>query len=130
METEFVNVVTIRDETYHTYRTIQLTKNAILNLRGEYLVYRDALNHNKNIKLYKSFIIFVKTINEAINRFKIDKIIMDDEDDTEIGLEAAEDEITFTINADISFEQIIETESNQNESNQNESNESIINEEP
>lgn len=83
METEFVKVVTIRDETYHTYRTIQLTKNAILNLRGEYLVYRDALNHNKNIELYKLFIIFVKTINEAINRFKIDKIIMDDKDDKE-----------------------------------------------
>lgn len=40
---------------------------------------------------------------------------MDDEEDTEIGLEAAEaaeaeEDLTFTINANISFEQIIETE--------------------
>ncbi len=35
---------------------------------------------------------------------------MDDEDDTEIGISAAEDELSFTINANISFEQIIESE--------------------
>ena len=35
---------------------------------------------------------------------------MNDEADTTIGIEAAEDDLTFTINADISFEQIIETE--------------------
>lgn len=35
---------------------------------------------------------------------------MDDEDDTEIGIASAEDELSFTINADISFEQIIESE--------------------
>lgn len=35
---------------------------------------------------------------------------MNDEDDTEIGISAAEDELSFTINANISFEQIIESE--------------------
>ena len=35
---------------------------------------------------------------------------MNDEDDSLIGAEAAEDDVTFTVNADISFEQIIEVE--------------------
>lgn len=35
---------------------------------------------------------------------------MDDEDDSLIGAEAAEDDVTFTVNADISFEQIIEND--------------------
>ena len=38
---------------------------------------------------------------------------MDDETDTEIGTSAAEEELSFTINANISFEQIIETETNE-----------------
>lgn len=33
--------------------------------------------------------------------------IMDDDDDTQVGLEAAEDETTFNISANISFEQIV-----------------------
>ena len=41
--------------------------------------------------------------------------LMDDEDDTEIGISAANDELSFTINADISFEQIIESEIETNE---------------
>ncbi len=44
---------------------------------------------------------------------------MDDADDTEIGLAAADDDVTFNITADISFEQIIESQNN-NESNVNE----------
>ena len=32
---------------------------------------------------------------------------MDDDDDTQVGLEAAEDETTFNISANISFEQIV-----------------------
>lgn len=44
---------------------------------------------------------------------------MDDASDTEIGILAADDDITFNITADISFEQIIESQTN-NESNVNE----------
>ena len=46
--------------------------------------------------------------------------LMNDEADTEIGETAAEDELSFTINANISFEQIIESEvvSNTNETNE------------
>ena len=57
---------------------------------------------------------------------------MDDEDDTEVGNAAAEDEVTFTINADISFEQIIdepeEVSNNNNNENQEQQNQQENNE--
>ena len=52
---------------------------------------------------------------------------MDDDDDTEVGLAAAEDDVTFTITANIGFEQIVSVpsnDSNNNESNNENNNES------
>lgn len=43
--------------------------------------------------------------------------LMDDDADTEIGIAAAEDDVTFTINAGISFEQILQPENNENNEN-------------
>ena len=37
---------------------------------------------------------------------------MDDSDDTEIGIAAADDDVTFALSADVSFEQIIESQAN------------------
>ena len=42
---------------------------------------------------------------------------MTDEDDTEIGIASANDDVTFTINANISFEQILQPENNENNQN-------------
>lgn len=44
---------------------------------------------------------------------------MDDDDDTLVGNAAAEDDVTFTINADISFEQILDSQEEENENNEN-----------
>lgn len=60
------------------------------------------------------------TIRIYFEWYEGDDELMDDEADTEIGETAAEDELSFTINANISFEQIIESEvvSNTNETNE------------
>ena len=50
------------------------------------------------------------TIRVFFEWYEDDDEQMDDADDTVIGLEAAEDDLTFTISADISFGQIVEEE--------------------
>lgn len=57
------------------------------------------------------------TVRICFEWFEGENELMDDESDTAVGLEAAEDDITFSINADISFEQIIETTNNENTEN-------------
>lgn len=54
------------------------------------------------------------TIRVYFEWYEGDDELMDDDADTEIGIAAAEDDTTFTINADISFEQILQPENNEN----------------
>ncbi len=69
------------------------------------------------------------TIRICFEWFDGENELMDNSDDTEIGISAAEDDVTFTINANISFEQIIESPQNNNNNNNN--NENIgVNETP
>ena len=52
--------------------------------------------------------------------------LMDNEDDTLIGVSAAEDDLTFTITANTTFEQIISVANNNNNNNQESNNESNV----
>ena len=99
----------ILDSDYEEGDTIEyttLTTNAIT----------DELIYNNNINNFSFEPFTVRIYFEWFEGLGED---MDNDDDTEIGVAAAEDDITFDITANIAFEQIIDSQVN-NESNLNE----------
>lgn len=115
---------------------LMITKYAILDSNyqeGDIIEYTTLSNNTITGDLLfdnttQNFSFDTFTVRICFEWFDGENETMDDEDDTAIGQAAAEDDLTFSISADISFEQIIETNS---ENANNESNENIdINETP
>ena len=104
---------------------LMITKYAILDnnyQEGDVIEYTTLSNNTiTNDMLFdntsQNFSFNPFTVRIYFEWFEGENELMDNDDDTLIGNEAAEDDVTFTINANISFEQIIDSLQN-NENNE------------